>query len=133
MALAKKILLMDQHNSIDFASLQTVVLWESNTIQNAKFRRPAFFPYKVWTAIAFQLSFSWFPVQTIMLLRRYLEVGHNSGSLDTDIRTLFFNARFYDATDLRDKIFGLLSIVQFNLRPDYNKLTRQVYCAFTKE
>jgi hypothetical protein len=36
-------------------------------------------------------------------------------------------------TDPRDKIFGLLSLIPFSLRPDYSMSCREVYCAFAKE
>lgn len=132
MVLAKKILIMDEHDSVDFTCLKTVVFWNQNTIQAPNFPRPVFFEREVWTAIAHQFNFSWGPVRTILLLQRYLE-GHPDENYDSTIRKLFFDARFYDATNPRDKIFGLLSLVKFDIRPDYTRTVREVYCGFVKE
>jgi hypothetical protein len=129
MVLARRILLMDQLMSVDFDCLRVTVTWINMTVKNEVFQKPAFFPFLIWSGI--RSNISWSKVLTIHILR------FGQTNIDFDLGTastkLLFDGSVYHATNPRDKIFGLLSLIPFSLRPDYSMSCREVYCAFAKE
>lgn len=133
MVLAKKLFVMNQDELVSFRDVETVAQWSHATIHNPRFKRPDFFPMKLWGHILLSAGLTWFYISNITILRKYLMFGHLGKIFPQSIQRQFFEPGIYRATDPRDKIIALLSIVKFDLTPDYTKTTRQIYCAFAKE
>lgn len=122
--LAKEILIMCGPETVSWEDILIVYKW-ANSIGSKERRRPSYIKPRLWRLFASQSIFNARPIVKSQLFRNMWHTP-NSNITEIGLRVLDI-CRELQATDPRDKVYGLLGLTQVDLIPDYAKPIRDVY------
>ncbi|GAW19669.1 hypothetical protein ANO14919_091580 [Xylariales sp. No.14919] len=126
MVLARDLWMVIGDVCINYDSLIMVWRW-SEIIRHHRMGKPSFFPAPLWNRLALPRWVGWEVLQTVFGYRGV--VSGNPENPDANARKLsaLLYTQSYRATNPRDKIYGLLGLIESDITPDYSKPVADLY------
>ena len=128
--LATRLWLMSGVQTLDYSCLVDVFI-PFVALQVGLVAKPDFLSNTLWTLLSGKGFLSWSQIVYIEQLRNNLKSSDPQGR--QDCLDFIWSTLSLQATDPKDKIFGLLGICNSSVNPDYFKSVREVYSEFAKE
>ncbi|KAI0456568.1 heterokaryon incompatibility protein-domain-containing protein [Xylaria acuta] len=127
MVLAKSSWMISGDVSIDYDSLTMAWRW-SEIIQYHRMEKPSFFPAPLWNRLALPGYVGWEVLRTVFGYRGGIFSNPKNPYGSARKLSALLYTKSYHATDPRDKIYGLLGLIESDITPDYSRSVVDLYC-----